>query len=102
MATTCANQIASAEALAPAVDVHPGDGLGARLLGRLRQAFCGLHGHDNLLQFEQVRIFLKCSSCGHESPGWELTEAPPRLIAHGDTCPHRFVQAHLVGERRIA
>jgi len=43
----------------------------------LRETYCGLHGHDSLLQFEQDRMFLKCVSCGHESPGWELDEAPP-------------------------
>ena len=48
------------------------DGLGGRVIDRLRQLYCGLHGHDTLLQFEQDRMFLRCVSCGHETPGWEL------------------------------
>ena len=44
------------------------------MLDRVREAFCGLHGHDSMLQFEEDRMFLKCASCGHESPGWELNE----------------------------
>jgi hypothetical protein len=46
------------------------------VIDRMRQAYCGLHGHDSLLQFEQDRMFLKCTSCGHESPGWEIQEPP--------------------------
>jgi hypothetical protein len=52
------------------------EGLGTRVMYWLRQAFCGLHGHDSLLQFEKDRMFLKCVSCGHETPGWELTNGP--------------------------
>lgn len=36
----------------------------------LRQFLCGLHGHDALLQYEPGRLFLRCTSCGHETPGW--------------------------------
>lgn len=45
----------------------------------LRRFFCGLRGHDTLLQFEDARMFLRCASCGHESPGWELNAAAPTL-----------------------
>lgn len=51
--------------------------LATNIIDRVRQAYCGLHGHDDLLQFEQDRMFLKCASCGHESPGWEMSETPP-------------------------
>jgi hypothetical protein len=50
--------------------------LGERVLDGLREAYCGIHGHDSLLQFEVDRMFLKCTSCGHESPGWDLNKAP--------------------------
>src|SRR5262249_51235422 len=40
---------------------------GSGVMDRVRQMFCGLHGHDNLLQFEQDRMFLKCVSCGRET-----------------------------------
>ena len=45
---------------------------------QVRQLLCGLHGHDALLHFEQDRISLMCTSCGHETPGWELNGVPPR------------------------
>ena len=57
---------------------------GERVLDRVREAFCGLHGHDSVLQFQQDRMFLKCFSCGHESPGWELNETPPTVVASAD------------------
>jgi hypothetical protein len=78
------------------------DGFGERAWGRVRQALCALHGHDSLLQFEQERMFLKCVSCGHETPGWELNEAPPTVSVRGDARRHALVRPQLVGARRIA
>ena len=75
--------------------------LGEKVLDRVREAFCALHGHDNMLHFEHDRMFLKCSSCGHESPGWELNERPP-VVARAESKRKPLVQPHLVGERRIA
>jgi hypothetical protein len=71
---------------------------------RVRQAFCGLHGHDSLLQFEQDRMFLKCVSCGHESPGWEIAEtAPPAVMAaRKEVRRPALVRPQLVSVRRIA
>lgn len=40
------------------------------MLDRLRQFVCQLRGHDPVLQFEPSRLFLRCLSCGHETPGW--------------------------------
>jgi hypothetical protein len=51
------------------------------VLERLGQIVCGIHGHDNLIQFEQYRMFLKCASCGHESPGWKLPNRRPVVKA---------------------
>ena len=75
---------------------------GERVIDRVREAFCGLHGHDNLLQFQHDRMFLKCFSCGHESPGWELNETPPTLVAAADHQQRALVQTQLISERRIA
>jgi hypothetical protein len=47
-------------------------------------------------------MFLKCFSCGHESPGWELNETPPTLVAAADNQQRALVQSQLIGERRIA
>jgi len=49
-----------------------------RMLKRIQSVVCGLHGHDSILQYERNRLFLCCTSCGHESPGWEVT---PRTFA---------------------
>jgi hypothetical protein len=78
------------------------DGFGERVFDRFREAFCGLHGHDDLLQFEQDRMYLKCVSCGHESPGWTLNEARPRIVARAEHRPTALVATQLVGARKIA
>ena len=44
----------------------------------LREAVCGLRGHDFLLHFESQRICLECSTCGHRTPGWQLATSRPR------------------------
>jgi hypothetical protein len=75
--------------------------MGARMLGWLQQAYCGLHGHDSLMHFEEDRMFLLCASCGHETPGWELTEPRPTVTARAEprAALHRL---RLVSERRVA
>ena len=50
------------------------------VLNRVRQTYCALHGHDNLLEFRQDRLLLKCVSCEHETPGWELRDTAPKPI----------------------
>jgi len=72
------------------------------MVERVRRLLCGLHGHDNLLQFEPDRIFLKCVSCGHESPGWELADTPPPEPVRGSAKRRPLVHAELVGARRVA
>jgi hypothetical protein len=91
--------ISSHEGLTSATtETHP-DNVG--VLDRVRQIFCGLHGHDTLLHFEQDRMSLRCVSCGHETPGWELNEARPTVTIRGDARRH-VLRPHLVSERRIA
>jgi hypothetical protein len=67
-------------------------GLWARALDGLQTAVCGLHGHDPLLQFEQGRMFLRCSSCGYRSPGWETGDHRPRPRFSGDAARHQLQQ----------
>lgn len=62
----------------------------SRLWRRVQFALCSLHGHDPLLHFDQNRMYLRCASCGHETPGWELDEHRPRLRFHGNP-QHHFV-----------
>jgi hypothetical protein len=82
---------------------HADEGLGERVFGRVRQMVCGMHGHDSLLQFEQDRMFLRCASCGHESPGWVLDETPPTALTAALEDDSRVAsQSELINERRIA
>ena len=55
------------------------EGFPARVAKWMQQAWCGLHRHDALLEFEQDRMFLRCTSCGYESPGWTVKTARPAL-----------------------
>jgi len=74
------------------------------MFDKVRQMYCGLHGHDSLLQYEQDRLFLKCTSCGHESPGWDLAEAPPAASESATDAarPRTMIRPQLVGARRVA
>jgi len=81
------------------------DGLGTTVLAWMRKTYCGLHGHDSYLQFEQDRMCLRCVSCGHETPGWALNETPPTPAVQEQTQrrPARpMLRPHLVGARKIA
>jgi hypothetical protein len=71
-------------------------------IDRVRELFCGVRGHDNLLQFQRNRMFLRCLSCGHQTPGWELNETPPTRISRRDTRRLTLVRPQLVNARRIA
>jgi hypothetical protein len=74
-------------------------GLGAKMRDRLRYAICAIQGHDSLRQFERQRVFLKCTSCGHESPGWDLDLPQPRPETR--RAGHRALSP-VVGTRRVA
>src|SRR5437762_2815941 len=79
------------------------DGVRGGVWGWLRQTFCGLHGHDAFLQFGRDRLYLKCVSCGHESPGWNLGAAaavPESQSVVGRS--RSLVRPHLVDVRRVA
>jgi len=79
-----------------------GEGLGERVIDRLRHLVCGLHGHDTLLQFEHGRMFLRCVSCGHETPGWEVSDVPPTVTTEVEHPHHALACSQLITERRIA
>ena len=56
----------------------------------LSSAMCGVSGHDPLLQIEDGRMFLRCSTCGHETPGWRTSARGPRPRFSGDHARHRL------------
>jgi len=76
---------------------HEG-GMFARAAGQIRQFICGLHGHDALLHFERGRISLLCSTCGHETPGWDVKGSTARR----EQSPGARVVPMRLRERRIA
>ncbi len=67
-----------------------------RALGRLSQVFCGLRGHDSVLHFEGNRVMMRCTSCGHDSPGWEISGRGPRKRFDGDMRRHLLKPQRLV------
>jgi hypothetical protein len=78
------------------------NGFGAKAFQWMREAYCGLHGHDSMLHFEKDRMSLQCASCGHETPGWEMSEiSRPKVRLRGDSRRH-VLRPHFVSERKIA
>ena len=82
------------------MDSAENNGVMSRVGLQFRQFVCGLHGHDSLLHFGEGRVSLLCSSCGHETPGWDVKGSPARREAVRPE--RRVVQMPLVGERRVA
>jgi hypothetical protein len=71
-------------------------GVIARAMGRLGQLMCGARGHDSVLHFEGNRVMMRCTSCGHDTPGWEITGRGPRQRFEGDKRRHAIVTQRLV------
>lgn len=63
---------------------------------------CGLGGHDTLLQFSRGRMYLKCVSCGHESPGWDIKDRPADAPPARALRPRRRLFPQFAGLRRTA
>ena len=59
-----------------------------RAMSRVSQIFCGMRGHDAVLHFEGKRVMMRCTSCGHDSPGWEVSGRAPRQRFAGDARRH--------------
>src|SRR6267142_7242878 len=77
-------------------------GFGAMVTDKVRQFLCGLHGHDALLHFEHGRMSLQCTSCGYETPGWDLRATDEPQHSHVIGTSSRVVRMPLVRERRVA
>lgn len=71
-------------------------GLVARLVGRFGQLLCGMRGHDSVLHFEGNRVMMRCTSCGYDTPGWEITGRGPRRRYEGDARRHLIAKPRLV------
>ena len=68
----------------------------ARAMALLGQALCGFRGHDSVLHFEGKRVMMRCTSCGHDTPGWELSGKGPRRRFDGDARRHHITRQRLV------
>jgi hypothetical protein len=55
-----------------------------------------MRGHDSVLHFEGKRVMMRCTSCGHDSPGWEITGHAPHQRFEGDRRRHVLVPQRLV------
>ena len=74
-----------------------------KLKVQMRQLLCSITGgHDAFLKYEGERLSLQCVSCGHETSGWELNEAPPTITVRGDARRHEIARPQLVHTRRVA
>src|SRR5438132_11668011 len=72
----------------------------SRAMKQMRQFMCGLHGHDSLLHFESGRLSLQCTSCGHETPGWDLSRTAARA---SEVAPkNNVLRLPMIRERRVA
>ena len=83
------------------------EGILSRAALQVRQFVCGLHGHDSLMHFDHGRISLLCTSCGHETPGWDVgCEEPPRPTVrsrrNGSERTSRLIRMPLTHQRRVA
>ena len=68
----------------------------ARAAVRVSQWFCAMRGHDSVLHFEGNRVMMRCTSCGHDSPGWEISGHGPRQRYEGDRRRHVLMPQRLV------
>ena len=100
MAANCPQQMATVDELGPPLVTTTAteDGLGSAVLDRLGQLLCAMQGHEHMLQHSEGRMFLRCVTCGHESPGWDV---PTRLRAATVTEARARVAPSLP-ERRVA
>ena len=71
-------------------------GVVSRAMGRLGQMLCGVRGHDSVLHFEANRVMMRCTSCGHDTPGWEISGRGPRRRYEGDARRHLIASQRLV------
>ena len=78
------------------IHTQNGETLVNRAVSRVSQLLCGLRGHDSVLHFEGKRVNMRCTSCGHDTPGWEVSGRGPRQRYSGDARRHVLVPQRLV------
>jgi hypothetical protein len=68
----------------------------SRAMEWIGQMLCGVRGHDSVLAFEGNRVMMRCTSCGHDTPGWEISGKGPRQRFEGDKRRHALTAPRLV------
>ena len=94
MVTNYPQQLSAAATVAQ--DTRTKAGVVSRAMGWLGQVFCGARGHDSVLHFEGNRVMMRCTSCGHDTPGWEISGRGPRKRFEGDKRRHALTPKRLV------
>ncbi|HEY7497991.1 MAG TPA: hypothetical protein VH740_05750 [Vicinamibacterales bacterium] len=97
MVTNYPQQLAASAEVTPQESHEPG--IVNRFATRIGQVLCGLHGHDAVLHFERNRVMMRCTSCGHDTPGWEISGQGPRKRFEGDAHRHLIKKPRLVLRR---
>lgn len=72
------------------------ESLAGRFIGRVGQMMCAMRGHDSVLHFEGKRVMMRCTSCGYDTPGWEINGRGPRRRYEGDADRHLLTKPRLV------
>ena len=98
MVTNYPQQLTATSGVNTRTDVHEAGSIVARAMGRLGQMLCGMRGHDPVLHFERDRVMMRCTSCGHDTPGWQIEGRGPRRRYEGDARRHLLTpqRPHLV------
>ena len=79
-----------------------GGALVARTFTRLGQLLCGFRGHESLMHFEGKRLMMRCTSCGHDTPGVDISDREPRRRFDGDARRHRMTPGPRLVLRKTA
>ena len=91
MVTNYPQQLTAGVAAPQREKVQPDGNLLSRTMGLVGQWFCGMRGHDSVLHFESNRVMMRCTSCGYDTPGWEISGHGPRRRYEGDARRHLLV-----------
>lgn len=59
-----------------------------RVVTFLAQLLCR---HTRVLHFEGRRVMMRCTSCQHDTPGWDTTGRTPRHRFDGDPSRHKLL-----------
>ena len=75
----------------------------ARTMIRLGQWLCGFRGHETMMMHrEGKRMMMRCSSCGYDTPGLEISEREPRRRFEGDARRHHLTASPRLVLRKTA